>query len=74
VLGEAPNLEAHVVDDAINTGTPILQGCDNGLNGGHPIASLVVDFSEADELEVVHAGLEVVDALLEVISPIVGDD
>jgi hypothetical protein len=73
-LLEAFDLEPHVVDGAVDVGPPLIDHGSRSLQRRHTVAVLAVQLTEACQLEVAHAVLDLLDAQLDLVPPVVGDD
>jgi hypothetical protein len=73
-LGKAPQFVADVVEVVVNLRAPRLQLPDGSLQCLHLVIAFVADLGQADELEIYHALLYLVDVRVEVGAPVIGDD
>ena len=71
---EAPDLQLHVVEGTFEVGAPLLNRGHSHLQRGQPVAAVAVQLPQPDQLEVAHAVLHILDPLLDLAAPIVGDD
>jgi hypothetical protein len=73
VPGQPPDFRAEVVDRSVDEGAPLRDTLHLGLHRLDPIVALIADLVDADELEIRLTVLQILETILEVRTPVVGD-